>query len=109
IMKLCFLYTALLEAFTKEDPTLRRVSEHFPFAATTVNFGPEAICGVHMDYANFISGLCLVIALGVYDHTKGGHIVLHEPKVIVEFAPGDFIFFPSAGITHSNTRIQAGE
>ncbi|KDQ07624.1 hypothetical protein BOTBODRAFT_180494 [Botryobasidium botryosum FD-172 SS1] len=47
----------------------------------------------------------MLIILGMFDHTQGGQLVLHELKVVIELAPGDVIFFPSALITHQNLPI----
>lgn len=58
---------------------------------------------------NLAFGWCAIHALGTFDHTKGGHLVLKEPKLIIEFPPGALILLPSATITHGNTAIQAGE
>lgn len=53
--------------------------------------------------------MCGIHSAGKYDHTKGGHLVLKEAKLIIQFPPGCLIFIPSAVITHGNTPIQAGE
>jgi hypothetical protein len=59
----------------------------------------------HRDSSNVAAGLCLVCALGNFNHEKGGHLVLHEPRLIVELAPGSAILFPSSLITHENIPI----
>ncbi|KAL0563494.1 hypothetical protein V5O48_018575, partial [Marasmius crinis-equi] len=44
-----------------------------------------------------------------YDHTKGGHLVLWDLRMVIEFPPGTTIFIPSAVLCHLNTSIQEGE
>ncbi|KAF8171268.1 hypothetical protein BJ912DRAFT_120864 [Pholiota molesta] len=48
-------------------------------------------------------------ALGNFDPTKGGHLILWEARLVVEFPPGSLILIPSATITHSNTPVAAGD
>ena len=76
-----------------------------PFAAITVNFGPHTICNWHRDFANLAWGWCIIIVLGSFDGTKGGHLVLEEPKIIMEVWPGCIVFLPSACITHRNVPL----
>lgn len=71
--------------------------------------GPRTVCKPHRDAANLVYGWCVVWALGTFDFTLGGHIVLHEAKLIIELGPGDMIFLPSACITHENIPIQETE
>ncbi len=53
--------------------------------------------------------MCAVTALGDYDPERGGHIVLWELRMIIEFPPSSTILIPSAVVSHSNTDIQPGE
>lgn len=46
---------------------------------------------------------------GDFDGSRGGELVLHEPRLVIRLYPGDIIFFPSACITHSNLPISPGE
>ncbi|KAF8198665.1 hypothetical protein K438DRAFT_1905975 [Mycena galopus ATCC 62051] len=48
-------------------------------------------------------------ALGNFDPTTGGHLVLWDLKLVVEFPAGALILLPSATIAHSNVPVQAGE
>lgn len=79
------------------------------FAATAFNFGPQTCSKKHRDFANLPYGWCAVTALGNYDHTRGGHLILWELGLILEFPPGSTILLPSAAISHSNTPILAHE
>ncbi|KDQ06459.1 hypothetical protein BOTBODRAFT_181571 [Botryobasidium botryosum FD-172 SS1] len=67
---------------------LRQPHPTMPFAAMEVNTGPHTMCKCHKDHKNLAFGLCMLIIL-----------------VVIELAPGDVIFFPSALITHQNLPI----
>jgi hypothetical protein len=54
-------------------------------------------------------GWCAIQALGNFNPKLGGHLILWELEMIVEFPPGALIFIPSATITHSNIPVAAGE
>ncbi|KAJ6557123.1 hypothetical protein B0H10DRAFT_2240920 [Mycena sp. CBHHK59/15] len=47
--------------------------------------------------------------LGVFDHTKGRHLVLRDLKLKVEFPASALILLPSATVAHSNVPVQQGE
>ena len=79
------------------------------FPAATYNLGPRTVCLPHVDFANLPFGYCAITAIGDYDHTKGGHIVLWECKLIIEFPPGATILIPSAIVTHFNMGIEEKE
>lgn len=82
---------------------------HTPWAAATFNFGPQTVCAKHLDSKNLVVGWCAVTALGNFNHKKGGHLVLWELGLVVEFPAGSTILIPSAAIHHSNTPIGEGE
>lgn len=84
-------------------------SKTSPFAAMTVNFGPQTVCRSHRDLKNLAYGLCAIMVLGDFDYKRGGHLILHEFKLVVEMRPGDIIFIPSAVVTHENVPIAPGE
>ena len=73
------------------------------------NFGPQVCTVPHKDYKNLSWGWCSITSLGAYDDKKGGHIVLWDLGIAVEFPPHSTIFIPSAIIEHSNTRIGPSE
>lgn len=63
------------------------------------------ISHVHRDQRNLAMGFCAITPIGRFDHTKGGHIVLHEAKLIIECPPGCTVYIPSATCTHYNTDL----
>lgn len=75
------------------------------YPAVSFNCGPETTCVQHTDYHNAPNVFCAVTALGNYDPTLGGHLILFPLKLVVEFPPGSTILLPSACISHGNTAI----
>lgn len=53
--------------------------------------------------------MCAITALGNFDHTLGGHLVLWDLKLVIEFPAGATILLPSATLRHSNIAVQDGE
>ncbi|KAG1721933.1 uncharacterized protein EDB91DRAFT_1256278 [Suillus paluster] len=79
------------------------------FPAATFNFGPTVVTLDHTDNLNFASGMCSITALGDYDPTMGGHLILFDLGLIVQFPPGSTIIIPSAILRHGNVPIASGE
>ncbi|KAF8954588.1 hypothetical protein BDZ97DRAFT_1602946, partial [Flammula alnicola] len=102
-------YVDKLGELHKKNPTLKRPFPSSVFSAATYNFGPRTVCFKHVDFANLPFGWCSVTALGSYDPTKGGHLILWDCHLVIEFPPGSTILFPSAVIWHSNVAISKEE
>lgn len=79
------------------------------FPAATINLGPQVITVEHYDSANYAVGWIAITSLGDYDYKKGGHLILRNLGVVIEFPPGCTVLFPSAVIQHGNVPIQEGE
>jgi hypothetical protein len=94
-----------LEEIEKHDQRLRRPFKDSPFGTMTFNFGPQVCTFPHKDLKNLSWGWCSVTSLGSYDPKKGGHLVLWDLKLAIEFPPHASILIPSAIIEHSNTAI----
>lgn len=47
--------------------------------------------------------------MGNFDPRLGGHLVLWDLRLVIEFPPGSTILIPSAVLCHSNIAIRAGE
>ncbi|XP_006457718.1 hypothetical protein AGABI2DRAFT_215625 [Agaricus bisporus var. bisporus H97] len=54
---------------------------------------------------NLAYGWCAVVALGPFDAQRGGHLVLHDLRVVVPFPHGSCILIPSAFLWHSNVPV----
>lgn len=53
--------------------------------------------------------MCAIHALGNYDPKKGGHLILWDWKLVIEFPPGCTIIIPSAAVAHGNIAVREGE
>jgi hypothetical protein len=75
-----------------------------------MNFGPKTMCFPYKDFGNLAYGFCAVTALGRYNPKMGGHLILWDLKLAIEFPPGCTILIPSATLHHSrrfkNGRIE---
>ncbi|KZT18950.1 hypothetical protein NEOLEDRAFT_1078982, partial [Neolentinus lepideus HHB14362 ss-1] len=90
----------------------KKLERHFPrsaFACYAFNLGGKVRSYIHTDHLNLPFGWCAITALGTFNPRKGGHLVLWDLKLVVEFPPGSTIFIPSAILRHSNIAIQPGE
>ncbi|KAJ7770255.1 hypothetical protein DFH07DRAFT_768771 [Mycena maculata] len=88
---------------------LRRPFVGSIFSCTAFNFGTNVWTFKHRDVLNLTFGWCAVQALGEFDAMEGGHLVLWDLKLVMEFPHGVLILIPSATITHSNVPVQAGD
>ncbi|KAL1684518.1 hypothetical protein GGG16DRAFT_119722 [Schizophyllum commune] len=93
----------------EHQPDLRHNFRSSVWAATTVNYGPRTATLPHKDYANLPWGWCPITALGNFDPKRGGHLVLWELRLVIEFPPGSTIIIPSGLITHSNVPVGPDE
>ncbi|KAL0566703.1 hypothetical protein V5O48_015299 [Marasmius crinis-equi] len=107
--KLCLYYATTMTKILEHYPHLSLPFSGCVFAAFAVNFGPQTVCLPHRDTKNLAFGWCAITALGNFDWTKGGHLVLWDLRLVVEFPPGATIFIPSALVCHFNTSIQPHE
>lgn len=91
------------------DPTLTPNFAKNVFGAATFNLGPQVSTHVHTDHLNLPAGWCTVTAIGEFDPTEGGHLLLWDLKMMIEFPPGALILIPSAILRHSNTVVGKNE
>ena len=80
-----------------------------PYASFTLNMGRRSCSELHVDGSNLAAGLCVVSPYGKFDWKKGGHLILHELKVVLALPPGSIAIFPSALISHENVPIGIDE
>ncbi|KAJ7074447.1 hypothetical protein C8F01DRAFT_971638 [Mycena amicta] len=108
------LHSYYASTMDKLHSHLRHLPRLFPaalsvFASLTLNLGPQTATLPHIDLLNLAWGLCFITALGVFDPILGGHLVLWDLRLIIEFPPGSTIAIPSALLRHSNTSLRPGE
>jgi hypothetical protein len=73
------------------------------------NLGNRVITKKHIDSQNCPFGWCTITALGEFDASKGGHIILWDLGIVLEFPAGACVCLPSALITHSNIPTNESE
>ncbi|KAJ7792122.1 hypothetical protein B0H14DRAFT_3094302 [Mycena olivaceomarginata] len=86
-----------------EHPHLHRPFVGSIFSCAAFNFGPNVWTFRHRDVLNCAFGWCAIQALGDFDPAKGGHLVLWDLKLVIEFhLPGDtrasFTQFTAGGL-----------
>ncbi|KAK6992484.1 hypothetical protein R3P38DRAFT_2569589 [Favolaschia claudopus] len=92
-----------------EHPELRRPFKKSVFSCANFNLGINVWTFKHRDVLNLAFGWCAVQALGNFDHTQGGHIILWDLNLVVEFPAGALILLPSATVAHSNIPVAEGQ
>lgn len=102
------LYSEVQRRHRIQQDLVDFVFPHSPFCGTSFNLGPVATSKRHTDLKNFAGGICVIGALGSFNHETSGHLVLVEAKLILEFMDGDLAVLPSAALTHANTPIRRG-
>ena len=94
--RLYVYYEKVTSGLLDHDNSLKKMFDNCIFAAATFNVGPNVCTYVHTDHLNFAVGWCAVMALGTFGHEKGGHLVIWDLGLVIEFPPGSLIFIPSA-------------
>ncbi|KAF7967246.1 hypothetical protein HWV62_35067 [Athelia sp. TMB] len=107
--KLYDYYASTMDTLCKHHPHLQRLFRRTVFAASTLNLSPRTVSLDHTDHQNLAFGMCAVTALGSFDPKRGGHLILWDLKLVIEFPPGSTVLIPSALLRHSNTTIRDGE
>ncbi|KDR74716.1 hypothetical protein GALMADRAFT_70580, partial [Galerina marginata CBS 339.88] len=102
-------YVDRLGSLHENHPELERIFPTSVFTAASYNFGPRTVCYKHTDFANLPFGLCAITALGSFDPKKGGHLILWDAHLVIEFPPGSTILIPSAVMAHSNIPVAPSE
>jgi hypothetical protein len=105
-----FMFVAtLLASLMAYYPWLRMPFACSIFACVTFNFGPRAVCFNHRDYGNAPGVPCAITPLGSYDPKRGGHLILFDYLLVIEFPPGSTAEILSGCVHHGNTPISPGE
>jgi hypothetical protein len=79
------------------------------FPCRTFNISQQTAGLPHTDQSNLAQGWCSITPLGDFDPRNGGHLVLWDFGLVIQFPPGATALIPSSLIIHSNTTIQPGE
>ena len=79
------------------------------FPAISFNCGPRTMALQHTDYGNLSHGICALTALGSFNHRLGGHLILFDLKIVLQFPSGSTVLIPSGCLSHGNTPIQENE
>jgi len=79
------------------------------FPCRTFNLARQSVSVPHTNHNNLAQGWYSITALGDFSSTLGGHLVLWDLGIVVEFPPNSTILIPSSLIVHSNTPIQPDE
>ncbi|PPQ73446.1 hypothetical protein CVT24_008148, partial [Panaeolus cyanescens] len=104
------IYENALSALTARHPELGgRNYEGSVFPKAAFNFGGTVWSHKHIDTKNFTFGWCCITALGTFDHTAGGHLILWELGLILELPAGYTASILSSLIIHSNTPTKDGD
>ncbi|KAF9643072.1 hypothetical protein BDM02DRAFT_3104900 [Thelephora ganbajun] len=102
-------YRDKMDQLMERNRELTTPFQNSVFACVAFNFGPRVVAIPHRDHVNLAYGWCSITALGDFDHKVGGHMVLPDLKLAIEFPAGSTILIPSAAFTHYNLPIGSEE
>jgi hypothetical protein len=102
-------YADHLDPLFKRYPHFRKPFGNSIFPTCTFNCGSRVVTMEHVDSTNVPFGLCAIFACGSYDSKKGGHLILFDLGLVIEFPPGSTILVPSGTLRHGNVAIRADE
>jgi len=78
-------YAGHLALLFSHHPTLEKKIKNSIWPAATFNLGPRTVCVQHRDAANLAYGWCAITALGNFNPASGGHLILWDMKLVIEF------------------------
>ncbi|KAJ7217556.1 hypothetical protein C8J57DRAFT_1254978 [Mycena rebaudengoi] len=87
-------YVVHMHLFYQRYKHLSRPFLNGIFCACTFNLGPYTCALGHRNFANLAFGWCAITALGYFDYMKGGHLILWDCKLILEFPLAQRFSFP---------------
>ncbi|OJT12466.1 hypothetical protein TRAPUB_10992, partial [Trametes pubescens] len=102
-------YAKTMQTLLEDNATLKPNFRNSVFGCATFNLGPQVITSVHTDHLNLPAGWCAVTSIGDFDPKEGGHLLLWDLNLMIEFPPGSLILIPSAILRHSNTVVRSYE
>lgn len=100
-----------VESLRGRDENLRRPYDKGVgvYPCRSFNLGGQTATFPHYDVANLSHSWCSITALGKFSAAEGGHLVLWELGLYIDFPAGSTVLIPSCVICHSNTPIKAHE
>lgn len=98
-----------LDSLYKKMPWLLRNFPHSVYPCAAINFGPAVWTYKHRDILDSPIIWCTIQAFGPFDPKKGGHFIIWELGLVIEFPPGSLIMLSSATFTHSNVPVAEGD
>ncbi|PPR07613.1 hypothetical protein CVT24_004166 [Panaeolus cyanescens] len=107
--KLYSYYHDRMNALNIHSPSLKRPFNRSVFACAGFNIGEQVAAFMHRDCMNCPFGWCAVHALGRFNPMTGGHMLLDDLKLAIEFPPNSLMLIPSAIIKHGNAAVAEGE
>ncbi|TCD62358.1 hypothetical protein EIP91_006987 [Steccherinum ochraceum] len=103
------MYSLALQRLAAKDVLRNTYFKNCAFAACSVNLAEQTLADKHVDNRDFVNGICAILALGDFNPRTSAHIVLTEPRLIIELGPGDVFYFPSATIHHHSIPMRTAE
>lgn len=101
-------YVDAMAELQQKQPYLRRYHSETVYPAASANFG-RVVCYEHADFSNKANGICPIWCGGSFDHRLGGHLILWQLKMVIQFPAGSLICIPSATLRHGNISIAKHE
>jgi hypothetical protein len=96
-----------IDALKAKNPSLQRPynDKVGAYPCRSFNLGRQTASYPHLDLANLPQSWCSVTPVGSFDAKWGGHLVIKDLRLVVDFPSGSTILLPSALFMHSNTPV----
>lgn len=94
----------LRELYSHEDGLVTNFGNSV-YPAVAFNCGPQTACKLHTDDGNAARMPCTVTAMGNWDSSKSGKVILWSIKHFIADPHGATYWIPSATVPHRNTPI----
>ena len=102
-------YANKLNALYNKHSHLKKLFKNSIFPTLTFNCSSHIVTLEHVDSTNIPYGLCAICALGSYNPIEGGHIILFNLGLVIQFPPSSIMLISSSTICHGNVRIKPHE
>jgi hypothetical protein len=79
------------------------------YPAVTLDLGPFPIALGRRLHRNAPAVPCTITNLGNFDATRGGHLILFDYGLVIEFSPNSTAQILSGCVRYANTAISGGE